>query len=71
MTERTRPGAVRDAIIASMPPNKPMTVAELCAAVSDRLGHQVASSSVRSYLRLNTPGLFERTGHGQYKLRRK
>jgi site-specific DNA-methyltransferase (adenine-specific) len=30
---------------------------------------EIPASSVRSYLNINTPGLFERTGRGHYKLR--
>jgi site-specific DNA-methyltransferase (adenine-specific) len=43
-------------------------VGEIFAAVRQRLG-PVSASSVRSYLRLNVPDLFERTSRGFYRLR--
>jgi len=43
------------------------TIKELEVAVRERLG-EVGSSSVRSYLNLNTPGIFERIGRGRYRL---
>jgi site-specific DNA-methyltransferase (adenine-specific) len=48
-----------------------MTIAELCAAVETKLGKPVARSSVRSYLNINTPGVFLRTGRGTYRLVRR
>ncbi len=41
---------------------------EIAAAVRHRVG-AVPQSSVRSYLSLNTPRTFERTGRGRYRLR--
>ncbi|MFN0302001.1 MAG: DNA-methyltransferase [Burkholderiales bacterium] len=41
---------------------------EIVGGVQQRIG-EVASSSVRSYLRLNTPEVFERSGRGHYSLR--
>ncbi|WP_440972413.1 hypothetical protein KP696_15810 [Nocardia seriolae] len=60
---------MRDAIITTLSsrPNG-ATIDELVIAVSEIIGHPVARSSVRSYLRLNTPGRFIRTGRGAYKL---
>lgn len=45
------------------------TVAEIRQAVAERLKGELAESSVRSYLRLNTPAEFERIGVGTYRLR--
>lgn len=70
--QRTRPGIVRDAILAAMNASKgPMTVTEIRAAVEQSLGKTVASSSVRSYLNINTPGVFLRTDRGTYRLVRR
>jgi len=63
------PGNIRDAIIgylAALP--TPATVAEIHGAVANHIG-DVAASSVRSYLNLNTPEIFERTGRGCYRLK--
>lgn len=43
-------------------------VSEVCDRVSQLIGEAVPPSSVRSYLRLNTPELFARTERGQYVL---
>jgi len=69
MELKRRPGEVRDAIfavLASMADGA--TVSEIEARVAESLG-EVGNSSVRSYLRLNTPGLFARTSRGYYRLR--
>lgn len=69
MTTRRSPGVVRDAIARAFERTKSeMTVSEVCDAVSDDLGEPVAASSVRSYLNLNTPDRFTRTGRGRYKV---
>lgn len=69
MRTRRSPGVVRDAIIRAFERSKSeMTVAELCAAVAEDIGDAVPASSVRSYLNLNTPERFTRTGRGRYKL---
>lgn len=70
MAERQRPGEVRDAIIGYFADTKnaEASIAEVRAGVSAKLGREVPASSVRSYLRLNTPGTFERTGRGRYVL---
>lgn len=70
--ERRRPGVVRDAIIACLRRKgvNGMKIPEIQAAVEKSLG-QVPTSSVRSYLNLNTGTLFERTGRGIYRLRKK
>jgi site-specific DNA-methyltransferase (adenine-specific) len=65
--ERKRPGQVRDAILAHLTSARDASVEEIHAAVSAQLG-DVPTSSVRSYLRLNTPGTFQRTGRGRYRL---
>lgn len=70
-TERRRPGQVRDAIVSHLRSRDDASVSEIRAAVSDQLGGEVPASSVRSYLNLNTPATFERTGRGRYRLRRK
>lgn len=71
-TTRQRPGAVRDAIIAHLSTrNRESSVSEIREAVTATLGADVAASSVRSYLNLNTPGTFERTGRGLYRMARR
>lgn len=64
-----RPGEVRDAIIKflSQRPGKEATTAEIRKALSEDIG-DVSPSSVRSYLRLNTPNMFKRTDRGRYRL---
>lgn len=72
MVEQFRPGQVRDAIVgylAEQPEGAP--VAAIQRAVAVRLGRVVPASSVRSFLRLHTEDLFERVGHGQYRLRKR
>ena len=69
MTVKRRPGEVRDAIIevlSTMPQGAQLH--EIEASVARSIG-AVPSSSVRSYLRLNTPGLFIRTERAQYSLK--
>lgn len=75
MTTRTvvrrSPGKVRDAIVAYLLQRKSeATLAEIREGIQAQLG-DVPSSSVRSYLNLNTgPGKqFERVGRGTYRLR--
>ncbi len=66
---RRPPGQVRDAIVAALrafPAGaSPGSIEQV---VRQRIG-PVAGSSIRSYLRLNTPGLFERPSRGRYRLR--
>ncbi len=65
---RRRPGEVRDAIVRSLENRcSGATVQEITNDVVDMIG-PVASSSVRSYLRLNTPDIFARTDRAQYLL---
>lgn len=68
MSTKRRPGEVRDAIIESlMARQEGATAREIRDDVSARIG-QVPSSSIRSYLQLNTPGLFARSDRAQYVL---
>jgi DNA modification methylase len=63
------PGAIRDVVVAYLAAlGTEAAVTEIHAAVAARLG-AVPASSVRSYLNLNTPELFERVGRGRYRLR--
>jgi hypothetical protein len=69
MANRRQPGSVRDAIIKVFHDAKrELTVAEIRERVAVILGEEVAASSVRSYLNINTPGKFQRTGRGKYHL---
>jgi hypothetical protein len=62
------PGVVRDSIISYLTRAQISSVGEIQAAVTSHIG-PVAPSSVRSYLTLNTPDVFERVGRGLYRLR--
>jgi DNA modification methylase len=63
------PGTIRDSIVDYLEnAGREAPIAEIYAAVRLRLG-PISSSSVRSYLRLNVPDLFERTRRGCYRLR--
>jgi site-specific DNA-methyltransferase (adenine-specific) len=65
---RRRPGEVRDAIVHVLGARADgASVQEIGAEVSRLIG-EVPSSSVRSYLQLNTPELFVRMERGQYAL---
>lgn len=65
---RKRPGEVRDAIVQVLEERRGgATVAEITQQVGLRIG-EVAPSSIRSYLRLNTPAFFARTDRAQYTL---
>lgn len=62
------PGAIRDPIIQHLTALRTdASVKEIEAAVRHRLG-DVSSSSIRSYLNINTPGTFERVSRGRYRL---
>lgn len=67
-TTRKRPGEVRDAIVRVLE-SRPggATVAEITEQVAGLIG-EVPPSSIRSYLRLNTPTLFARMDRAQYAL---
>jgi site-specific DNA-methyltransferase (adenine-specific) len=69
MRTKRRPGEVRDAIITVLA-TKPdgASASEIENGVKEMLG-DAAPSSVRSYLRLNTPDLFKRNTRGHYALR--
>lgn len=67
--QKRRPGEVRDAILSVLtarPSGASLQAIE--QHVADLIGN-AARSSVRSYLRLNTPAIFVRTARGQYGLR--
>jgi DNA modification methylase len=61
------PGQVRDSIVNYLSAAGCASVDEIYGFVSAELG-EVPASSVRSYLNLNCPGKFERTGKGRYAL---
>lgn len=66
---RRKPGTVRDAITNYLKGIKgDASVAEIRAAVDAALDGSVPASSIRSYLNLNTPTTFLRTGRGRYRL---
>lgn len=70
LQERIAPGQVRDAILEFMNScSGDANVAGITEAVNRRLGKAVPPSSVRSYLRLNVGGLFDRTEIGAYRLK--
>lgn len=65
---RRRPGEVRDAIVGVLEArSEGASIQEISAEVARLIG-DVSSSSIRSYLRLNTPELFARTDRAQYRL---
>lgn len=69
MPAKRRPGEIRDAIIAilgSVPDGA--SLPEIERRVVQRIG-QAPSSSIRSYLRLNTPSVFARQRRGHYLLK--
>jgi len=66
---RAAPGIIRDSIINYLTAAENASLAEIREAISAQLGNTVAASSIRSYLNLNTPDIFERTARGQYRLR--
>ena len=65
---RHAPGSVRDSIVGYLGATESASLGEIQQAISSRIG-DVPTSSIRSYLNLNTPRLFERTARGYYKLR--
>ncbi len=65
---KTPPGRVRDAILQVLSKTEtPLNVKEIESRVGELIG-QVPTSSVRSYLRLNTPKMFSREGRGIYQV---
>jgi DNA modification methylase len=67
---RAAPGMVRDSIVSYLSAAESASLSEIREAVTAQIG-DVPSSSVRSYLNLNTPEIFERTLRGRYRLRTK
>jgi DNA modification methylase len=66
---KRKTGAVRDAILEALAyRTHGATVAQISREVSDRIG-PTRASSVRSYLRLNTPKLFVKVDRGHYRVR--
>ncbi len=66
---RYAPGKVRDAIMQVMSlTSKPLSVKEIESRVKTVMG-PTPNSSIRSYLRLNTPEVFVREGRGEYRVR--
>ena len=65
---RSAPGRVRDAILQVMSlPGRSLSVKEIEQRVGQMIG-DISTSSIRSYLRLNTPGLFTREARGYYRV---
>lgn len=62
------PGTIRDPIIDYLSAvTEGASVSEISHAVARRVG-DISPSSVRSYLNLNVPEVFERIGRGRYRL---
>ena len=68
-TDRNAPGQVRDAIIRVMRFTSDGLSAKQIVERVDKVNGPTPESSVRSYLRLNSPELFVREGRGIYRLR--
>lgn len=67
--QKRRPGEVRDAILSILKARPSgVSLQTIEQQVADLIGNS-ARSSVRSYLRLNTPSIFVRTARGHYGLR--
>jgi DNA modification methylase len=66
------PGTIRDAILSylSDAAGHEASIEDIRDAVAKKLG-VVSASSIRSYLNLNVPDIFERTGRGRYRLKKK
>jgi hypothetical protein len=68
VSERRRPGEVRDAIVAYLQIlGSDAAVQDIQQAVNEQFHADVPASSIRSSLRLST--LFERTSFGRYRLK--
>lgn len=66
--QRNQPGRVRDAIVAVLSAaNEPLGISEIQRKVEENIG-PTPTSSIRSYLLLNTPGRFVRMDRGRYLL---
>lgn len=71
MQTRTRrpPGEIRDAVLSILRAHPSgVSVRAIIGDVTRLIDGEVRESSVRSYLRLNTPRLFHRMARGQYQL---
>ncbi len=64
MHRRAAPGIIRDSIISYLAGAENASIQEIQEAVTARLG-SISPSSVRSYLNLNTPDIFQRTARGR------
>ena len=65
---RRSPGEVRDAVRRTLQAHPSgASVGEIVAGVRELIG-EVSGSSIRSYLRLNTPQSFDRPRRGHYRL---
>jgi DNA modification methylase len=65
-----RPGNIRDSIVSYLSTfPSDASVKEISEAVALQVG-TVSASSIRSYLNLNVPTVFERTARGRYRLTR-
>lgn len=68
-TPRKSPGHVRDAVVHVLTHTaEPLSVREIEGRV-EQIAGPVSASSIRSYLRLNTPEIFVREERGVYRLR--
>ena len=66
---KSPPGKVRDAIVKVLKQSSvPLSVRDITDQVRGELG-ETPASSIRSYLRLNTPGIFVRESRGIYQVR--
>ena len=66
--DRVSPGHVRDAIVDFLSHSSVSVPLKGIEAVVVRKLGEVPRSSIRSYLNLNTPAIFERTDRGSYRL---
>lgn len=70
MAKQRRPGEIRDAIREFLATREDASIREIEAAVEERFGEEVASSSIRSSLNLGVGDLYDRVSRGRYRLRR-
>lgn len=64
------PGQIRDSIISYLVQQEQgASLNKIREHVKNELSGNVSDSSIRSYLRLNTPSIFERTKRGYYKIK--
>lgn len=67
--QRRAPGTVRDAILSAVATHPSgLSLGEIIEAVQNQIG-SASPSSIRSYLRLNTPTVFEKPRRAYYSLR--